>query len=119
MTTSRNKSFVRDLTPEILFELNKKIRDSGYGKCIEIAEWLCKKGFHATKSGVNRYSVKLKQSDGIRATSGSFEAIIAASGDGGPKTESLGSLLEQLGRLEFQKSEIIKKISYLNNPDAS
>ena len=108
-----NRNFVKNLDQETLLQLNKRIRDAGYGQSVAIAEWLTSEGHIATKSGVHRYSVKLKLTDGITAPSGSFDAIIAASGDGGPKTEALSSLFEQLGRLEYQKTELLQKISRL------
>jgi len=84
--------------------LDKKIRDAGYGQVIEITAWLDSLGVQTSKSSVNRYSRRLKAKD--KAT----KQILISIDAGGDIEKDATGLLMELGALRVKESIIIDRL---------
>ncbi|HDR1101106.1 phage protein Gp27 family protein [Pasteurella multocida] len=105
-------STLAPLPQEIIEELQNKIRDCKYTQNRELAEWLQSKGFNISKSALHRFSQKLKEADGYTAKSGTNE-LVSQINNYPFKNNQLMKLYARLGKLEYEKQEIVRQIDEL------
>jgi hypothetical protein len=86
-------------------ELDKRLRDSHYGALDEHVEWARGEGLEAHRSGMHRYCRALMEADSSLGDSRARARALTA----WPKS-SERTLLEELGRLECRKAEIIDQL---------
>ena len=105
------QTFVGKLSMEHREELNRALRERGYGGAIELAEWLEGLGYESSKSSVHRYAQALRASDGLDQASG-YE--IAARGpvpaDGLSRRQQL---LIELGALRERECQLLSELHAL------
>lgn len=100
------------LPKEILKELHQRLKQSGYTQFIELSDWLKSLGYNISKSALHRYAVKLKANDGFTEKGGSVSLAVKMN-DTGEFISSLDDLYRELGFVEYQKHQILRKISEL------
>ncbi|MEZ8930209.1 MULTISPECIES: hypothetical protein [Vibrio] len=101
------RNFVMQLTSEQKKELDEKIRESGYGKCTQVADWVnTQLGVKTSRTAVARYEQALRKKDGVFDTGGSINAMAKLSSVGG----ELASLYQELGELEYRRAELLEQI---------
>lgn len=105
-------SNILNLPTEIINELHQRLRKSGYSGFVELEKWLKDLGFNISKSGIHRYAQKLKSLDGFISKSGSFDLAVQINTMSDGNTP-LNQLYQELGKLEYQKQQILLKISAL------
>ncbi len=105
------KNFVLSLSGGLKEALDTKIRESAYGRSTEITAWLEEQGVTTSRSAVARYEKALRQFDGISDVGGSLNAVVKSSAPGG----ELAALYQELGELEYRRSEILEQIRDLMN----
>ncbi|AAU36736.1 MULTISPECIES: phage protein Gp27 family protein [Pasteurellaceae] len=103
-------SIIFNLPADVINELHKRLRESNYSGFIELENWLKNLGFNVSKSGIHRYAQKLKSLDGFIGRSGSFDLAVQLNNSIDDNTP-LNLLYQELGKLEYQKQQILQKIS--------
>lgn len=109
-------SFHKALPSGVKTELHERLRNGHYGLAGSLADWLVSKGFHATKSAVNRYSMRLRAAD---AAAGVEAALIATAvvvhrprGVNRPVTRE--DVVAELLRLNQRQLELLNHLTRLD-----
>ena len=107
-------SFVKKLPPEMVVELNARIRKHYYGDHGALAEWVKGLGYSCSKSSMHRYSKALKENDGVKGTPNSH-GVFANVGHSSEPKHRLNLMYQELGEIEVKRHELLCKIRDLSN----
>ena len=110
-------TFILNLPDELVAELNTKIRESNYGDCDRISDWLKSQGAPGSRSSLHRYMQKLKLADGYAGKGGSYE--LAASMKGSSGHVRLEALFRKLGEIEYERDQVLSQIRDITRQEAA
>lgn len=96
-----------------LTALQERIRANHYANIQQTQEWLQEQGYTITKAALHRYIQKLKKIDGFTGRANSIE-LLAQITKKFFDSSSLSSLYQKLGELEYEKTQILQKISEIS-----
>ncbi|MGQ0530560.1 MAG: phage protein Gp27 family protein [Panacagrimonas sp.] len=101
-------SAVYELPVRLQRRLDTKLREGGYGKYIQLAQWLKEEGFDISKSTLHRHGSALKARDSLGE-----ELKGSLSGVDHDTAKDAAALLIELGSMRVRESAILARLQEL------